>query len=69
MSNLSSDERVLPTDKLKYKKLPEPDRNQLGLFDQRESKLRKKLNEVDVDTMTPLEALQKLNQLKKEYGS
>ena len=69
MSNLSSDERVLPTDKLKYKKMPEPDLNQMGLFDQRESKLRKKLNEVDVDTMTPLEALQKLNQLKKEYGS
>ncbi|MDO9549237.1 MAG: DNA mismatch repair protein MutS [Candidatus Marinimicrobia bacterium] len=69
MSNLSSDERVLPTDKLKYKKMPEPDKNQLGLFDQRESELRKKLNEVDVDTMTPLEALQKLNQLKKEYGS
>ncbi len=69
MANLSSDERVLPTDKLKYKKMPEPDRNQLGLFDQRESELRKKLNEVDVNTMTPLEALAKLNQLKKEYGS
>jgi len=41
----------------------------LGLFDQRESELRKKLNEVDVNTMTPLEALAKLNQLKKEYGS
>ena len=68
MINLSSDERALPTDKLKYKKMPEPDINQLGLFDQRESALRKKLNEVDVNTMTPLEALEKLNQLKKEYG-
>jgi len=68
MSNLSSDERVLPTDKLKYKKMPEPDKNQLGLFEQRESELRKKLNEVNVNTMTPLEALEKLNQLKKEYG-
>lgn len=69
MVNLSSDERVLPTDRVKYKKMPEPDRNQLGLFDQRESELRKRLNEVDVNTMTPLEALEKLNQLKKEFGS
>ncbi len=68
MSNLSRDERILPTDKLKYRKLPEPDKNQLGLFESLESKLRQKLSEVDVDSMTPIEALQKLNQLKKEYG-
>lgn len=68
MVNLSSDERVLPTDKSKYHKIPEPDKNQLGLFDQRESELRKKLSEVDINSMTPMEALQKLDQLKKKYG-
>jgi DNA mismatch repair protein MutS len=68
MSNLSSGERVLPTDKSKYHKIPEPDKNQLGLFDQRESELRKKLSEVDINSMTPMEALQKLDQLKKKYG-
>ncbi len=68
MSNLSTDERVLPTDKLKYHILPEPNKNQLGLFDQQENELRKKLKEVNVDRMTPIEALQKLDELKKEYG-
>jgi len=68
MSNLSTDERVLPTDKLKYHKLPEPNKNQLGLFDQQENELRKKLKSVDIDRMTPVEALQKLDELKKEYG-
>jgi len=68
MSNLSREERVLPTDKMKYHKIPEPDKNQLGLFDQLESELRRQLSEVDIDSLTPLEALQKLDQLKKKYG-
>jgi len=68
MSNLSREERVLPTDKMKYHKIPEPDKNQLGLFEELESELRRQLSEVDIDSLTPLEALQKLDQLKKKYG-
>jgi DNA mismatch repair protein MutS len=68
MSNLSGEERTLPTDKMKYHKIPEPDKDQLGLFDQLESELRRQLSDMDIDSLTPLEALQKLDQLKKKYG-
>ena len=47
--------------------LPEPS-NQMTLFQEQEFKLRKKLNELDVNTMTPLEALRTLDELKKEHG-
>jgi len=30
--------------------------------------LRKRLNEIDVNSMTPLEALRSLDELKKEHG-
>ena len=46
---------------------PEPS-NQMTLFQEQEFKLRKKLNELDVNTMTPLEALQTLDEIKKEHG-
>ena len=46
---------------------PEPS-NQMTLFQEQEFKLRKKLNELDVNTMTPLEALRTLDEIKKEHG-
>jgi len=46
---------------------PEPS-NQTTLFHEQEFKLRKKLNELDVNTMTPLEALRTLDEIKKEHG-
>jgi len=38
---------------------------QLGLFDQAEDDLRRRLSEVDVSVLTPLEALNLLDELKK----
>jgi hypothetical protein len=46
---------------------PEPS-NQITLFQEQEFKLRKKLNELDVNSMTPLEALKTLDEIKKEHG-
>ena len=42
--------------------------DQLILFKEQESRLRKDLNTLDVNSLTPLEALQKLNELKKDHG-
>ena len=42
--------------------------NQLEMFGKQESKLRKALSELDIDGMTPLEALRKLGELKSDYG-
>ena len=42
--------------------------NQLTFFHEQELKLRKRLNEIDVNSMTPLEALRSLDELKKEHG-
>ncbi|MDD5766074.1 MAG: DNA mismatch repair protein MutS, partial [Candidatus Marinimicrobia bacterium] len=66
--NLSDSERTLPTENEKFRKLLSKNENQLGLFDAQESELRKALTEVDVDNLTPLEALQKLDELKRQFG-
>ncbi len=68
MSNFSTNERVLPTDNINFQKITEENPNQLGLFDQKESELRNKLSNVDINNLTPIEALQKLNEFKKEFG-
>lgn len=39
---------------------------QLTLFETRDDQIRKELNEIDVNALTPLEALQKLSELKKK---
>ncbi len=41
---------------------------QLDLFTEQEQKLRKELEKIDINTLTPLEALAKLDELKKEVG-
>ncbi len=46
---------------------PKPS-NQMTLFQEQEFKLRKILNELDVNSMTPLEALKTLDEIKKEHG-
>jgi len=66
--NLSDADRTLPTENEKFRKLVSKNENQLGLFDVQESELRKALIEVDVDNLTPLEALQKLDELKRQFG-
>lgn len=42
--------------------------NQMTLFQEQELKLRKLINEIDVNSMTPIEALQTLDDIKKEHG-
>ena len=46
---------------------PDPS-NQMTLFQEQELKLRKRINEIDVNSMTPLEALRTLDEIKKEHG-
>mgnify|MGYP001157827920 CR=1 FL=1 len=68
LANLNPEEKVLPTDREKFRKLPEKDANQLGLFGGDDLKLKKMLAEVDINNLTPLEALQKLDEIKKSFG-
>ncbi len=68
LANLSSTEKVLPSDQRHFAKLPAENPQQLSLFSPKESELLKKLADMDVDQLTPLEALNKLDELKKEYG-
>ena len=49
--------------------LPIKQSNQISLFKEQEFKIIKKLNKLDLNTMTPMEALQTLDELKKEYDS
>ncbi len=41
---------------------------QMDLFSAQEQKLREELEKIDINTLTPLEALEKLDELKKEVG-
>ena len=47
--------------------LPIESSERISLFHEQESRLRKDLNELDIDSITPLEALTKLGEIKKEY--
>jgi hypothetical protein len=46
----------------------EPPAHQLGLFASREALLAKELADMDLDAMTPLEAMNRLAELKKKAG-
>lgn len=46
----------------------DPGRNQMNLFERQEKEFRQALDRVDIDRMTPLEALEKLHELKSKYG-
>ncbi len=45
-----------------------PPKNQMSFFEQQESELKQDLSEIDVENMTPLSAIQKLDELKKKHG-
>lgn len=47
---------------------PQDVSKQITLFQEQESKLRKKLAELEINNMTPLEALEELDRLKSKYG-
>ncbi|MBU0529860.1 DNA mismatch repair protein MutS [bacterium] len=43
-------------------------KSQISIFEQREKRLSEALAKLDINSLTPLEALQKIDQLKKKYG-
>ena len=43
-------------------------RPQMDLFSKKEATLKKELEEIDINDMTPLDALSKLDELKKKHG-
>ena len=42
--------------------------NQLSMFEKQEAAFKKDLDKVDINKMTPMEALQKLDELKRKHG-
>ncbi|NOZ03691.1 MAG: DNA mismatch repair protein MutS [FCB group bacterium] len=54
-------------DSMGTKPLPETS-NQLSIFEQQESKLKAALKNLDVENMTPMQALQALDEMKREHG-
>jgi hypothetical protein len=40
----------------------------MDLFSKKEAALKKELEEMDINDMTPLDALSKLDELKKKHG-
>ena len=43
-------------------------KSQISIFEQREKRLSEALANLDINSLTPLEALQKIDELKKKYG-
>lgn len=65
LKNLESKE-LSPLDHRKKKPKDEEERIQLSLFEIRDDSLRKELEELEIEKLTPLEALIKLNELKNK---
>jgi len=72
LNNLSSSEKALPVDGTNFKPVDDDNPNQIDLFSQKDEeaeKLKKEIESVEIDHMTPMEALKKLDQLKKDFSS
>lgn len=52
--------------KEKLKKLKSDNDNQISMFEFKDDELRGKIDEIEIEKLTPLEALNKLNELKKK---
>ena len=52
--------------KERLKKLKIDNDNQIGLFEFKDDELRTEINKMELDSITPLEALNKLNELKNK---
>ena len=55
-------------DKRELQTKPVNTKNQITIFEQREKRLSEALVKLDINSLTPLEALQKIDELKKKYG-
>ncbi len=49
-------------------KMPVPASQQISIFTEQESALKKELADLDIDNITPLDALQALDRIKKKHG-
>ncbi|MBU35982.1 MAG: DNA mismatch repair protein MutS [Candidatus Marinimicrobia bacterium] len=47
---------------------PSPASKQISMFEKQEAEFKTDLDEMDVNSMTPIQALQKLDELKKKHG-
>jgi DNA mismatch repair protein MutS len=66
LRNLESKELTpyeLKKEKLRKLQIPE---NQMSIFEFQDDKLRGELNDLEIDKLTPIDALNKLNELKKK---
>ncbi len=54
--------------KEKLKKLKADDDNQISLFEFKDDKIRKEITDIEINNLTPIEALNKLNELKKKVN-
>ncbi|MCK4903764.1 MAG: DNA mismatch repair protein MutS, partial [Candidatus Marinimicrobia bacterium] len=55
-------------DKRELQTKPVDTKSQISIFEQREKRLSEALANLDINSLTPLEALQKIDELKKKYG-
>lgn len=67
LNNLESKE-LTPYEikKERLKKLKQENDNQIGLFEFRDDKLRNELDNIEINNLTPIEALNKLSEIKKK---
>jgi DNA mismatch repair protein MutS len=67
LQNLESKELTPYEEKKeKLKKLKEKDDLQISLFEMKDDKIRNEIDEIEINNLTPLEALNKLSELKKK---
>jgi len=52
----------------KSSQVPRKTKPQIDLFSEKEAAIKKALQKIDINDMTPLDALSKLDELKKKYG-
>jgi DNA mismatch repair protein MutS len=55
-------------DKRELQTKPVDTKSQISIFEQREKRLSEALAKLDINSLTPLEALQKIDELKRKYG-
>ena len=61
-------EHYLSNDMVNRDQTADTSNDQLAIFDDRDQLLKIKLKEIDLDSMTPIEAIKYLDDLKKEHN-
>ena len=69
LQNLESKELTpYEVKKEKLKKFKHEDENQISLFEVVDDKLRKEITDIEINNLTPIDALNKLSELKKKVA-